>query len=203
MVEKIEKIFKYRDASMIDNFKKSAVMILLCEEKGKTNIIFEVRSLKLRTQPGDICLPGGKVEERELPQHAAIRETSEELNIPIENIELIGTMDYIVTPHNFIIYPFVGKINETNINPNKDEVDHIFKVPIEFFMENLPMFHEIDIVAKPDENFPYHLIKNGKNYKFRSTKMAEYFYQYKDYNIWGFTALVIKRFIDIIKEQNI
>lgn len=198
MIDKIEEIFASREANIIGKYKKSAVMILLSEEKGKTNIIFEVRALNLRHQPGDICLPGGKVEKDETPQKASIRETMEELNLEKEDIELIGSMDYIVTPYNFIIYPFIAKTNKSEIEPSRSEVDHIFKVPLEFFLENSPLMHELSIIPDPGEEFPYHLIRNGENYKFRSGKIPEYFYKYDNYIIWGFTALIIKAFIDII-----
>ena len=75
MLDKIQNIFTNREAEIIGQYKKSAVMILLCEDKGKTNVIFEVRSLNLRHQPGDICLPGGKLEKGESPEKASIRET--------------------------------------------------------------------------------------------------------------------------------
>lgn len=201
MLDKIQNIFNNREAGIIGQYKKSAVMILLCEDKGKTNVIFEVRSLNLRHQPGDICLPGGKLEKGESPEKASIRETMEELNLKREDIEFIGSMDYIVTPYNFIIYPFIAKTNKSEIEPNKSEVDHIFKVPLEFFLEDSPMLHELSIIPDPGSEFPYHLIRNGKNYKFRSGKMPEYFYKYDNYIIWGFTALIIKSFVDIIKRN--
>ncbi|MBI6875439.1 NUDIX hydrolase [Clostridium aciditolerans] len=201
MLDKIQNIFTNREAGIIGQYKKSAVMILLCEDKGKTNVIFEVRSLNLRHQPGDICLPGGKLEKGESPEKASIRETMEELNLKREDIEFIGSMDYIVTPYNFIIYPFIAKTNKSEIEPNKSEVDHIFKVPLEFFLEDSPMLHELSIIPDPGSEFPYHLIRNGKNYKFRSGKMPEYFYKYDNYIIWGFTALIIKSFVDIIKRN--
>jgi 8-oxo-dGTP pyrophosphatase MutT (NUDIX family) len=201
MLDKIQNIFTNREAGIIGAYKKSAVMILLCEDEGKTNVIFEVRSLNLRHQPGDICLPGGKLEKGESPEKASIRETMEELNLKREDIEFIGSMDYIVTPYNFIIYPFIAKTNKSKIEPNKSEVDHIFKVPLEFFLEDSPMLHELSIIPDPGSEFPYHLIRNGKNYKFRSGKMPEYFYKYDNYIIWGFTALIIKSFVDIIKRN--
>ena len=201
MLNKIEKLFGNREANLLGDLKKTAVMILLCEEEGKTSIVFEVRAFNLRHQPGDICLPGGKVEKGEMPEEASIRETMEELNLEKSHIKFIGNMDYIVTPYNFMIYPFVGKLNADIIVPNKSEVDHIFKVPIEFFIENSPTFHELSLMPNPGEKFPYHLIRNGRDYKFRTGKVPEYFYKYKDYVIWGFTALIIKRFIEVLEEE--
>ncbi|KZL88840.1 NUDIX hydrolase [Clostridium magnum] len=202
MINEIKKTFGNRDPEIIGQLRKNAVMILLCEEDGKTSIVFEVRAFCLRQQPGDICLPGGKVEKGESPEVASIRETTEELNLKIDDIEFIGSMDYVVTPYNFIIYPFIGKLNKREIFPNRDEVDHIFKVPIEFFIENTPEFYEISLMPDPGEGFPYHLIRNGKDYKFRIGKVPEYFYRYKDYVIWGFTALIIKNFIEVLRKAN-
>jgi hypothetical protein len=110
-------------------------------------------------------------------------------------------MDYLVTPYGFIMYPFIAKLNKTRITPNKGEVDHIFKVPIDFFIENQPKLFELPLVPNPGEEFPYDLIRNGREYKFRTGKIPEYFYVYKDYVIWGFTALIIKSFIDIINKD--
>lgn len=202
MLKKIEKIFENREANILGNLKKTAVMILLSEENGKTNIIFEVRAFNLRHQPGDICLPGGKVEDGESPMEASIRETMEELNLERNDIEFIGSMDYIVTPYNFIIYPFISKLNKKDITPNSDEVDHVFKVPIEFFKENSPDFYELSLMPEPGEKFPYDLIRNGRDYKFRIGKVPEYFYKYKEYIIWGFTAFIVKSFVEILDKEN-
>lgn len=201
MLNRIEKTFSNRNAGILGELKKNAVMILLSEEEGKVNIIFEVRALNLRHQPGDICLPGGKVEKDESPKTASIRETMEELNLNRDDISFIGNMDYVVTPYNFIIYPFVARVNRNEIFPNKDEVDHIFKVPIEFFLENSPEAYEMSLMPNLSKEFPYHLIKSGKDYKFRIGKAPQYFYKYKNYVIWGFTALIIKSFIDILKKE--
>ncbi len=201
LIERIEHIFRGRKGKIMGDFSKSAVAIPLCEEEKRLDIIFEVRALNLKHQPGDICFPGGKMEKGETPQDTAVRETMEELNLKREDVEVIGEMDYVVTPYNFIMYPFVCKVSKKNIIPSKSEVDHIFKVPLEFFMENTPLVYEMPVVSKPGKKFPYKLVVNGKNYKFRSGKITEYFYQYREYVIWGFTAYIVKKFADMIKSN--
>lgn len=199
-MDNIYNIFKNRKPKIIGNFNKASVMLLLSENDSSPEVIFEVRSMKLSHQPGDICLPGGKIEKGESPKKAAIRETMEELNLKRHNIDFIGNMDYVVTPFNFMMFPFVSKLNgDYSIIPNRSEVDHIFKVPLEFFIDVKPKVYELPLVQKLDENFPYHLINNGKNYRFRKGKVLDYFYKYGNYVIWGFTALIMKRFSDIIK----
>ena len=195
----IRNIFKNREPGILGVYKKSAVLILLCEENNNLNIIFEVRALNMRRQPGDICLPGGKIEKNEVPLDAALRETSEELGVDISNIDIIGSMDYIVTPYNAILYPFIGFLKSNELKPSLDEVDHIFKVPVEFFIKNTPLLHEMVIKPQMKIDFPFHLIRDGENYEFAHGFLKEYFYKFDEYIIWGFTAQIIKSFTDILK----
>jgi 8-oxo-dGTP pyrophosphatase MutT (NUDIX family) len=201
MINKIENIFKNRKSDIIGNYRKSAVMLLLSEEAGEAKLVFEVRANTLRHQPGDICLPGGKIEKGESPRDAAIRETIEELNIEPQDIEYVGEMDYFISPYGTIMYPFVAKLNKREVTPNQGEVDHIFKVPISYLLNMEPQAYEMEIGPNLKEDFPYHLVKGGKDYNFSRGKMAQYFYKYGDYVIWGFTAMVVKSFIDIIKKE--
>lgn len=201
MLKDIENIFKDRNSKIIGEFKENAVMFLLKEINGETYICFEMRSLALKFQPGDICLPGGRVEKNEKPLEAAIRETKEELNLEDKDMEYIGQMDYFVSPYNAIIYSFVSKINKEEIYPSKEEVDHIFWVPLKFFMENEPLCYEVKIKPVIEEDFPFNFIRGGENYKFNSGKLKQYFYKYENYVIWGFTAMIVKWFTELIKKE--
>lgn len=198
-VDRIRKIFSNRNVATIQKLKKAAVMVLIKEDNGEKYIVFEVRSNKLKSQPGDICLPGGKVENNETPKEAAVRETMEELNLRDNDVEVIGEIDHFISPYGLIIYPFVGVLKGELGEPNKSEVDHLFKVPLSFFMKEEPLLYEMKIGPICKEGFPFHLINKGEDYNFRTGILEEYFYIYKDYVIWGFTAAVIKHFIDTIK----
>ena len=82
-----------------EKFRQYAVLVPLINISGVTYLIFEKRSNKLKRQPGEICFPGGKLEENETMQECAVRETEEELLIfrtrPTQNVtdtrELIGS----------------------------------------------------------------------------------------------------------------
>ncbi|KAJ49484.1 8-oxo-dGTP pyrophosphatase MutT (NUDIX family) [Clostridium tetanomorphum] len=201
MFSEIEKLFSKRENKIIGEYEKSAVIVFLIEEKGEVYILFEVRSLNLASQPGDVSLPGGRIERGEEIKDAAIREAIEELNVKKEDIDILGAMDYFVSPYNMIIYPFVARLKVKDVHPNKDEVNHVFKVPINYFMENEPEGYKIKIISQLPKDFPYHLIIGGKDYKFKTGNMKQYFYQYNGYVIWGFTALIIKNFVNILKEN--
>jgi len=200
---KIEDLFRGRKGNIIGDFKESSVMILLKEMNEEYYICFEVRALNLKNQPGDVCLPGGRIEPGESPRDASIRETKEELNLKNEDLEMIGEMDYFISPYNSIMYGFVSKlINEQEI-PNASEVDHLFWVPLKFFMEKEPLVFHIEMNPNMKSNFPYHLIRGGENYKFHKGRLEQLFYEYEEHVIWGFTALMVKRFVDIIKKSTL
>ncbi|MBS4536362.1 CoA pyrophosphatase [Clostridium sp. D2Q-14] len=196
-------LVKNRDAKPMGINADFAILIPLIYRNGELQILYEIRAYNLRTQPGEISFPGGKVEKGEFFLDAAIRETMEELNIDKENIEVISQTDYILMPFNIGIYPFLGIIKGIefeDIDFNGDEVHEIFTVPLDFFLENKPKQYDMIIDPKVGEDFPYHLINNGKAYDWRTGIYPVFFYKYKDYIIWGMTARMTKNFIDIINE---
>lgn len=185
----------------IGSYKRSSVMILLYEENDEIYLILEKRALNLRHQPGDICLPGGKIEEGESPIEAAVRETVEELGIDKEDLEVYSAMDYLITPFSVIMYPFVAKIKELKDTYSKDEVDSLIKIPLKFLMENEPIYHEGELIVDRGEDFPYDLIRGGEGYKFSKCMYPTYFYVWEDEVVWGHTARIIYEFIKILKKN--
>lgn len=197
----IEEILKDRRTAPMGRYNKNAVTILLEGPVSEEVIIFEKRSHRLRKQPGDICLPGGRMEPNESAKETAKREVMEELNIKERDLNYIGALDYFISPYRTIIYPFVARLNPCEIKVNKDEVEKIIKVPLKFFMESEPMLYELEHGPYLKDDFPYELIEGGRNYKFSRGKMEEYFYIYGEDVIWGFTARIIKELVDLIKKE--
>jgi len=194
-------IFKNRRPKALGKRREYSVMLLITEIEGEEHLVLEKRASTLKSQPGDICLPGGSIDPGESPLEASIRETMEELGVDKEEIELIGPMDYFISPYGQTMYPFVARVNRSDFQPNPDEVDRLIFVPLSFFEKKSPLIYEIDLTAKMGEDFPYHLIENGKAYPFRRAVNKQYFYKYGDIVIWGFTAQIVKSFIDLLKEE--
>lgn len=182
-------------------FKQSAVLLPLIDIEGETHVLFEVRSMQMRSQPGDICFPGGRIDpEDKNPKETAIRETTEELGIEANNIESIIPLDYLVNDSGRIIYPFVGKIlNHEQIIPNEAEVSEVFTVPLHHFLDADPDIYKVHINIEPEEDFPFDLIVGGKDYKWRAGHIDEMFYKYDEKVIWGLTAKILTHFINLIK----
>lgn len=200
MLDKIKNAYKEHKPKPMMPFKESAVMLLLSkDEKGYLQLVLEVRALTLRSQPGDICLPGGRMDQGETSKETALRETIEELGINIADMEYIGAMDYMVNPYGIKIYPHIAFYHGAEYRPNKDEVDHLFYVPLAFFIEQEPEGYDLQVGPLNLDDFPTERIRGGKKYPFRKGQNIKYFYQYGDYTIWGFTAEIIKYFIESLK----
>lgn len=199
LIDKVKK----RSPQPIDINKKYSVLIPLIKINDKWGLIYELRANSLRTQPGEISFPGGRVETGETYREAAIRETIEELRIERENIDCIGELDYLVSYANITIHCFLAIINGITvdkIHPNPYEVDHIFTVDVNFFLENEPDKYYLDLVTVDNDEFPYNLIPNGRKYKWRRGVNSVLFYKYNEYIIWGYTAKMTKQLANIIKE---
>lgn len=198
---KIRKKLQNKKPSPIDVKNRFAVMIPLIEINKEIHILFEKRASTLKNQPGEISFPGGRIEENESAEKAAIRETCEELLIEEKDVEIYSEGDFLVNPYAAIIYTFVGEIKKDfyEIKPSKDEVDRVFTVPLKFFLETEPRSYKINLEVERNKNFPYHLIPNGENYKFKRGREEVLFYEYKGEVIWGFTAKMARRFVEFLK----
>jgi len=195
---------KNREPSILgqENFLKYAVLLPLIEVNGDTHILFEVRSMNLQTQPGDICFPGGRVEKTDHnPRHTAIRETSEELGIYEEDISDVIPIDYMVSGFGKMIYPFLGRINNPQeIQPNKNEVKETFTVPLTYFLNTKPKTYKVYFEVVPEDDFPYDLIAGGKNYDWRTRHTKQIFYNYEGRVIWGLTSKILTHFLTLVTE---
>ncbi|WP_158413601.1 NUDIX hydrolase [Gilliamella apicola] len=114
---------------------KAAVLIPIVNVDNQLHLLFQIRSHKLKWQPGDICFPGGKIEMEDInPEQTAKRETCEELGLSSNEITILGQLPKFIATLGMIIYPFVGKIDSIdNLKLNFDEVESIFTVPLEWF----------------------------------------------------------------------
>jgi len=180
---------------------KSAVLVPLVDYNGETCILFEKRSSFLKQQPGEICFPGGGIEESDEGKAvAAIRETCEELGLVPEDIDLIASLDTMVTPFNAIIYSYVGYIKDyQKITPNPDEVEEVFYVPLSFLLANKPIYKKMSLIMDAPEDYPYELIPQGKDYPFRQATYPQHFYIWQEYVIWGMTARILDHFLKMLK----
>lgn len=181
---------------------RSAVLVPLVQIEKEWHVLFEVRSYKMRKQPGDISFPGGRIDVTDpSPLAAALRETYEELGVDPKTVEVAGSLSPYVASPTFVVYPFVGVIDYRQIIHafNKEEVEEIFTVPLQWLLEYEPYLHLVSAEPVPASDFPFEKIMNGAQYQWRARSMEEWFFDYGKYTIWGLTARILKHFVEVIK----
>ena len=162
-------------------YKLAAVLFPIIRVKNENKVILTTRSEDVLSHPGQVCFPGGKLDNKDKNMiECAKREAYEEIGLQPNEIEILGILDNCITGTNYNVTPIVGfvdgvfkpKIQET-------EVADVFEVPLSYFLN-----------------------KNNRKLKNASYKNKQYtFYEYKWKNkrIWGSTARIIVNFCDIIE----
>lgn len=204
-ISDIQQVFRERKAGAEEFFKFFSILVPLVEKDGKLHLLYEVRARNMVRQPGEICFPGGELEEGESLQACALRETWEETGIPREKVRIISQLDTIFTYSNFAMYCYLGIVEESaleDIKLNPDEVAEVFLASLEDLAVNEPDVYWVKIIPKPPEDFPYYEVTGGEPYNWRHGKAPVPVYPELDgKRIWGLTARITKRFMDIIKEN--
>lgn len=201
MLNIIEQALISYQAKPISQKRIYAVLLPLIKVKNEWHVLYEVRSEQV-PQPGDVSFPGGAVEANESLVQAAIRETTEELNISENQIQILGEIDYIVNGQA-TIHCFVGRLlidDYQQITPN-EEVAKIFSVSLKDLINHPPRYYQLASEIVPNEDFPFNKIRNGKQYRFSQHSNAIPFYDLTDETIWGMTAQFTHRFTQIITQN--
>lgn len=198
---KIQNIFENHKPKNIKKLKEVSVVIALINIDNELHVIFEKRS-KSVNQSGDISFIGGHVEENETPMKAAIRETKEECNLSEDNINIIGQSDYLMNFNSIFVHTFICEIKNIKFQDIRfnSEVEDLIAVPLEEIINTKFTSYKSKIIVERDDNFPYHLIENGKNYNFFIGSEETYFYEFKNCVVWGLTAKILSNFVEILKK---
>jgi 8-oxo-dGTP pyrophosphatase MutT (NUDIX family) len=200
-IEKIEEIIRGRTPSPIGDYNFYSVLVPLVEKNKQLHILYEVRSESLLHQPGEVCFPGGAMEEGEIAEECAVRETCEELGINADSIKIIGQLDTLYTYSNFTMYSFLGLISYDKLLKcilNKDEVKEYFLVPLKYLMEKLPYIYKMDVIPDIKNDFPYEIVNFDEGYNWRKGRGEVPIYTFEDKVIWGLTARITKSMVEIV-----
>ncbi len=177
----INRIRNYKPDSRLDSadFKEAAVLMPIIK-KTEPELLLTLRANYLSTHSGEVAFPGGKREPADTTlQQTAIRETAEEIALPAHHIEVIGSLEPLVSKYKIKVTPFIALVDDAiHYQPNLQEVAAIFTVPLAFFKaEPQVITHRIDYLNR-DWYVPC--------------------YNYQGYKIWGLTAIMIAELMSII-----
>lgn len=119
-------------------------------------LVLTRRALHLRNHPGQWALPGGRVDEGETPEAAALRELEEEVGLVLEPAAVLGRLDDFSTRSGFVITPVVvwgGPAPLLVANPG--EVDSIHRIPLtEFLRSDAPRLESVASSPHPVLRMP-------------------------------------------------
>lgn len=156
--------------------RRAAVLALLYPVNDVLHLVLMQRTESNGVHSGQVSFPGGRREEGETFEQAAIRETFEELGVA-DPIEIMGQLTLIyVPPSDFEINPFVGYLPvRPQWTPSPAEVAAVIETPLDFMFDDT--CKGIESLTAPDgvtRQFPY--------------------YKIGDYKVWGATAAILSEF---------
>ncbi|MDB5694109.1 MAG: CoA pyrophosphatase [Alphaproteobacteria bacterium] len=119
-----------------DSPTPAAVLVPVVDRREPTVILTE-RPMTMRRHPGQISFPGGRIEpDDDGPIAAALREAEEEIGLPRDRVDVIGTADRYRTVTGFEIIPVVGVVPpDLRLAPHPGEVADMFEVPLHFLLD--------------------------------------------------------------------
>lgn len=157
---------------------RSAVLVpLYRDENLAVRVILTRRPDHMRTHPGDVVFPGGRLEPGETPEETAIREAYEEIGLPPDGVEVIGGLTPTSTrSRRNLIVPVVAKVTRpTEWAIEEQEVAAVIEAPV------------LDLLDESRWRS-----KNWLGYKL-------WFYDFEEGTLWGATAAMMREFLGILR----
>lgn len=119
----------------IITFKPAAVLLAVTDRE-RPGLLLIHRPSSMRAHPGQVALPGGRIDPGETVIAAALREADEELGIAPADVRVIGASDVYRTGTGYEITPVLGVVPaDTTIRPSPAEVAQWFEVPLDFVLD--------------------------------------------------------------------
>ncbi len=160
--------------------RPSAVLLPLVNRSGTPHMVLTRRSAKLNNHRGEISFPGGRVEDGENHEDAALREAHEEIALPPRHVRTLGVLDLVTTRvSNSTITPIVGAVDtEPMFSAHAAEVERILTLPLTELVRADTYRHE-----------------------FWTTPFGEitiHFFELDDETVWGATGNLLAQLIDAV-----
>ena len=161
--------------------RRGAVLMLFGEGEAGPDLLLTERAHHMRSHPGQVSFPGGRIDPGETPEQTALREAQEETGLDPDGVDLVGRLPELwLPPSNFAVTPLVGWWREPSpvTAASPDEVHAVYRVPI---AELTDPTHQIAVQHPSGWLGPGFLI--GEQH---------------DVILWGFTAGIVSRLFDYV-----
>ena len=170
----------------IKDAKQAGVMALFYPNRNyETTLVLILRKTYKGVHSAQVGFPGGKLEDADSTiKDAALRETYEEIGVPISAIEVIKKMTQVyIPPSNFFVQPYLGVTTKTpNFVKQDDEVEDIIEVALNDFIDDNSIITEtVSTSYKVNVDVPAFKLNN--------------------HVVWGATAMMLSEVKDLLKEM--
>lgn len=92
--------------------RAAAVLVLLAEDTHtrRPDVLLQVRSAEVSAHPGQVCFPGGAVEDTDDgPVATALREATEEVGVQASDVRPVAVLPQLyLPPSDFLVTPVLG-----------------------------------------------------------------------------------------------
>lgn len=168
------------------NAVKSAVLFLFYpDDKGRTITVFIKRPEYNGAHSGQISFPGGRYETTDPSlEFTALRETQEEIGVPVSDIEVAGKLsDLFIPPSNYIVSPYIGITRERPaFKADPLEVADILEIELsDFFQPGNCRTKELVLIG---------------GYRLQTPC-----FEINSHTIWGATAMMVSEFLEFVGMQ--
>jgi len=114
----------------------ASVLVPLIERDDGLHVLLTRRTDHLKDHAGQVSFPGGRAEADDADAIAtALRETHEEVGLPREQPQVLGTLNPYTTVTSYVITPVVALVRPPfDLALDSFEVAEAFEVPLQFLM---------------------------------------------------------------------
>ena len=166
-----------------DGLRHAAALLLLYPQAGEWHVPLTVRGANLRHHTGQVSLPGGRLDEGESVQAAALREAQEEVGLAPDAVEVLGELTPLPIPvSGHLLHPVVGT---TASRPafvlHEHEVAMLIEVPLSELRRADAVRWEVRPRSRPplgDMDVPW--------------------FDVGGVQVWGATAMVLAEFLAVL-----
>ena len=112
------------------SLRLAAVLVPWFARGGEDFVLFTVRRADLRQHAGQISFPGGMRTGDEGPVACALRESAEEVGMPVDQVTVLGGLPPRVSSSGILVHVAVARIPDPallRIDPN--EVERLLAIP--------------------------------------------------------------------------
>lgn len=162
-----------RDLPSARPTRTAAAVLIAITDRAEPGVILTQRPANMRSHPGQVAFPGGKIDPEDKDAiAAALREADEEIGLNIGDVNLIGTTDSYISGSGYAITPVLAVIPpDLPFRPNPHEVESWFETPLSYLLDR-------------DNLVQRSAIWNGAERQYWEV-------QWQQRRIWGVTAGII------------